>query len=72
VPAVAVAAIGTGVVGGSDVWEASDALAAPLGFLLVAVPLALVLDDLGFSRRPRRSRVARATCALGCGCSRRR
>ena len=37
-----------GVVDGSDVGDAVDALAAPLGFLLVAVPLAVVLDGVGF------------------------
>jgi arsenical pump membrane protein len=46
--AVARAAVVTRVVAGSDVREAFDALAAPLGFLLVAVPLAVVLDDVGF------------------------
>ena len=46
--AVAVVAIVTGVVDGSDVRDAVDALASPLGFLLVAVPLAVVLDGVGF------------------------
>jgi arsenical pump membrane protein len=46
--AVAVAALATGVVGWSDVRGALDALASPLGFLLAAVPLAVVLDDVGF------------------------
>jgi arsenical pump membrane protein len=45
---VAVVSIVTGVVDGSDVRGAVDALAAPLGFLLVAVPLAVVLDGVGF------------------------
>jgi arsenical pump membrane protein len=48
VATVALAAVVTGVVSGSDLREAFDALVAPLGFLLVAVPLAVVLDDVGF------------------------
>ncbi len=45
---VAVVALVAGVVDASDLGDALDALAAPLGFLLVAVPLAVVLDELGF------------------------
>ena len=45
---VAVVALVVGVVDGSDVRGAFDALAAPLGFVLVAVPLAVVLDEVGF------------------------
>ena len=45
---VAVISIVTGVVAGSDVRGAVDALAGPLGFLLVAVPLAVELDGVGF------------------------
>jgi arsenical pump membrane protein len=45
---VAVISIVTGVVDGSDVRGAVDVLAAPLAFLLVAVPLAVVLDGVGF------------------------
>ncbi len=45
---VAVVALVAGVVDASDLHDALDALASPLGFLLVAVPLAVVLDELGF------------------------
>lgn len=45
---VAVVALVAGVVPGSAVGDAVDALAAPLAFLLLAVPLAVVLDELGF------------------------
>jgi arsenical pump membrane protein len=45
---VAVVALVAGVVVPSDLADAVDALAAPLGFLLVAVPLAVVLDEVGF------------------------
>ena len=45
---VAVVALVAGVVDASDLGDALDALAAPLGFLLVAVPLAVVLDEVGF------------------------
>jgi Na+/H+ antiporter NhaD/arsenite permease-like protein len=46
--AVTVAAIGVGVVPFDTVGDALDVLGSPLAFLLVAVPLAVVLDDLGF------------------------
>ena len=48
VSAVALVAVAVGVVAPADAREALDALAAPLGFLLVAVPLAVALDELGF------------------------
>src|SRR5262245_58297122 len=45
---VAAVAWAGGIVGPSDGTGALAALAAPLGFLLVAVPLAVVLDEVGF------------------------
>jgi arsenical pump membrane protein len=46
--AVASVAVAVGVVEPSDVRDALAALAAPLAFLLVAVPLAVALDEIGF------------------------
>ena len=47
---VALVAIGAGIVPASAAAEAFDALDAPLAFLLLAVPLAVTLDELGFFR----------------------
>ncbi|MDQ1383542.1 MAG: arsenical pump rane protein, partial [Actinomycetota bacterium] len=43
----ALVAIAAGVVGGSELHDVLSPLAAPLAFVLVAVPLAASLDDVG-------------------------
>lgn len=48
VGAVTVAALVLGVVPVAALGDAADALAAPLAFLVVAVPLAVALDEAGF------------------------
>lgn len=46
--AIAACAVVTGVISRSVVWDAVEGLAEPLAFLLTAVPLAVLLDELGF------------------------
>jgi arsenical pump membrane protein len=64
--AAAVTAVAVGVLGPADAWHAVEPLRAPIAFLLLAVPLAVLLDELDvFQALARR---AGGTWPPACGC----
>ena len=67
--AVAAAALLVGIVPWRVFGDAVDALAAPLAFLVLAVPLAVLLDEIGFFGALRRRSAPRGICGSRCGAS---
>jgi arsenical pump membrane protein len=63
-PVVAAAlALAIGALAPSDAWEATHPLVEPIAFLLLAVPLAVLLDDLGVFAAAARLAAGRHLCA---------